>query len=125
MNTKIKNAIVGLSLGLFAVCSVNARPLECDDLRTVAKNAAVVLDYGDTKNGIKMFNDSLKAQGLNNMQRQIYTGMVLYLEVATEDNTIDGAVEIMTDACQANGVTWTLKTLHETGKKYMIKNNIK
>lgn len=126
MNTKIKNAIIGLALGLFAVGSVNA--YTCLQVKGLMNNSySHFLKYrnDDPKTAVTEVYAWTKAQGFNATEQKIFVGAGMYLDIAArEDSSISDAKDVAMKACEDGGAGWIMTQFYNKADAYMEENNI-
>lgn len=126
MNTKIKNAIVGLALGLFAVGSANA--YTCMEVKGLMNNSySHFLKYrnDDPKTAVSEVYAWTKAQGFNTTEQKIFVGAGMYLDgVAREDESLSDARDLAMKACKDGGASWIMTQFYNRADDYMAENNI-
>lgn len=117
MNAKIKNAIIGLTLGLFAM-GVNAAPINnCNDLKAISNFALYHLKGADP---VANLNQVAKDKGFNNGERYVVVGVGAYLYYAKQNDVYVGdAIDSMIAACRDRGTSWTMTKLITVAHSYL------
>lgn len=119
MNTKFKNAIVGLILGLFAG-GVNAESsFQCDMLEVQAENL-LILKTKIENTGDYMTIVEVKAEKASNEKEgKKILGLGVFMALADKENELATALIKVTDICNSLGYEETVKVLHGFADDYL------
>ncbi len=124
MNAKIKNAIVGLALGLFAAGNANAMVQRCDTLEAVAKNAYTFRVTGNLQGDayLNKLDKVAKGNDYSDAERKIFVGIGLFFNKAIEEDGYYGmeAMEMLENECKKVGPQRLATRFYNRGEEFLL-----